>query len=177
MLDVMIDLETMSTRPDAAIVAIGAVFFDTATGQLGAEHYCVIDLDSAVAHGGHLDPNTVLWWLRQDAPARSAITCATGTPIRHALTDLTAWLAVHSGDLDQLRPWGNGAGFDLPILRSAYVRAGLPLPWNHWNERCYRTVKSQHPHVPLLRRGTHHQALDDARDQAQHMLDMHAAQA
>lgn len=173
--DVMIDLETMSTQPDAAIVAIGAVFFDAASQQLGAEFYRVVSLDSAHRMGGHIEPGTVLWWMRQEEPARTAITGAVGTHINQALMDLSAWLSEHGGTPDKLHPWGNGAGFDLPILRTAYARASMPLPWMHWRERCYRTVKAQHPRVPLLREGTHHQALDDARDQARHMLAMHAA--
>ena len=35
--NVMLDLETMGKGPSAAIVTIGAVFFDPMTGELGAE--------------------------------------------------------------------------------------------------------------------------------------------
>ena len=47
MLDVMLDLETMGTQPDAAIVAIGAVEFDLEAAQLGRRFYQPVTLDSA----------------------------------------------------------------------------------------------------------------------------------
>ena len=39
----MIDLETLGTDPTAPIVAIGAVFFNPKTGELGAEFIATID--------------------------------------------------------------------------------------------------------------------------------------
>ena len=44
--DVMVDLETLSTKPNAAIVSIGAVFFDPKTGELGDTYYQVIDIET-----------------------------------------------------------------------------------------------------------------------------------
>ncbi len=41
--DVMIDIETMGLGPDAAIVAIGAVFFDLEKGTLVERFYRAID--------------------------------------------------------------------------------------------------------------------------------------
>jgi inhibitor of KinA sporulation pathway (predicted exonuclease) len=42
--------------------------------------------------------------------------------------------------------------------------------YKFWNERCYRTVKNQYPDVKLTRTGTYHNALDDARTQAEHLV-------
>ena len=64
-MNVMFDLETMGSGPDAAIVAIGAVEFDTVTALLGRRFYRVVNLASAVAAGGVIAPSTVLWWMRQ----------------------------------------------------------------------------------------------------------------
>ena len=46
------DLETMGTKPDAAITAIGAVAFDLKSKTLGKEFYVVVDLASSMAAGG-----------------------------------------------------------------------------------------------------------------------------
>lgn len=51
MQDVMLDLETMGTDANAAIIAIGAVEFDIQNGEIGERFYAVIDLESAVAGG------------------------------------------------------------------------------------------------------------------------------
>jgi exodeoxyribonuclease VIII len=42
--------------------------------------------------------------------------------------------------------------------------------WEFWKDRCYRTIKNCYPDVPFDRRGTHHNALDDARSQALHLI-------
>ncbi|MFM9673750.1 3'-5' exonuclease, partial [Streptomyces galilaeus] len=69
---VMLDLETMGQGNNAAIVAIGAVFFEPTTGEIGDTFYRKIDLESAAQYG-EIDPNTVLWWLKQSDAARAEI--------------------------------------------------------------------------------------------------------
>lgn len=51
----MIDLETMGTKPSAPIVAIGAVFFEPQTGELGAEFYTAVNLSSDMDLGAAPD--------------------------------------------------------------------------------------------------------------------------
>lgn len=170
---IMLDLETMGTGPNAAIVAIGAVEFELtkAGGQLGEAFYEIISLDSAQASGGQVDASTVLWWLKQTDAARDMFT----QPAKDnnvVLMNFRAWMAKR-GDTKNLRVWGNGASFDNVILASAYRRAGMQLPWNSFNDRCYRTVKSMHPTAPAIQRtGTHHNAKDDAINQANHLIAM-----
>ena len=56
----------------AAIVTIGAVFFNQMTGELGAEFEAHINLSDS-ARFGEMDPDTVLWWMGQSDEARAAI--------------------------------------------------------------------------------------------------------
>jgi inhibitor of KinA sporulation pathway (predicted exonuclease) len=63
--------------------------------------------------------------------------------------------------------WGNGANFDNPLLACAYEAVDVKPYYKFWNERCYRTVKNQYPDIKLERTGTYHNALDDARSQAE----------
>lgn len=51
------------------------------------------------------------------------------------------------------------------------------VPWPHWNDRCYRTLKAMRPDVKMERTGTHHNAVDDATSQARHALALLAANA
>ena len=169
MKDIMLDLETMGAGPSAAIIAIGAVAFDPETGALGDEFYEVVDLASSVAEGGRMDPDTILWWLRQSEEARAAIN-SPATHILKVLKRFSDWVQERAGE--EARVWGNGASFDNVILASAYDRAAYHRPWKFWNDRCYRTVKALHPEIKMLRTGTHHNALDDARSQALHLLEM-----
>lgn len=166
--DVMVDLETMGTGPNAAIIAIGAVEFDAARGKVGSSFYEVVSLESSVTNGGAIDPGTVMWWLSQSDEARKAV-CAHGEHINLVLVRFSQWLGQRA-IRDDLRLWGNGAGFDNVVLESAYRSAQLPCPWHFWNNRCYRTVKGMHPGVKAVRTGTHHNALDDAITQAHHLI-------
>lgn len=165
MTDCMIDIETMGTGPQAAIVAIGAVTFDprAAGDGLGAEFVCNVSLVDHMTQGGHVDGDTVLWWLGRSAEARAELTDRPAHNVFTALAMLTEFLRLHGVE----RPWGNGADFDLVILGSAYTHARMPRPWRYYDQRCYRTLRAVNDGVPLPERtGTHHGALDDARHQA-----------
>lgn len=163
--DCMIDLETMGTGPQAAIVTIGAVLFDPrAPGDgLGAEFCVNVNLADHMQHGGHVDGLTVMWWLGRSADARAELTDRPQHSIFFALSMLSDFLRLHGVQ----RPWGNGADFDLVVLGSAFRHANMPQPWRYYDQRCYRTLRALHDDVPLPERtGTHHGALDDARHQA-----------
>ncbi|MGV0961828.1 MAG: 3'-5' exonuclease [Limnohabitans sp.] len=166
----MIDLETMDTSPQAAIIAIGAVEFDFLTQEIGEKFYSVVDLASSVAIGGVIDADTVLWWMRQNDEARAAFD-RKGEHINVALQQLTQWMG-RCGDRQDVRVWGNGADFDNVILASAYRRSCLETPWEWRYNRCYRTVKKLHPHIVMQRSGAHHNALDDAVSQAVHLMEI-----
>lgn len=175
MQDVMLDLETMGNGPQAAIIAIGAAEFDIPTQQVGDRFYMAVDLESAVALGGVMDASTVLWWLKQSAAARAAFD-RRGDHLAVALQQFAGWME-NRAPRDDVRVWGNGAAFDNVILASAYRRNGTPQPWQFRNDRCYRTVKAQHPTVKMQRNGTHHNAVDDAESQARHLIAMLTANA
>lgn len=57
----MIDLETMGTNTSAPIVAIGAVFFNPQTGEIGPVFYIVISLVDAMNTGAVPDGGTIEW--------------------------------------------------------------------------------------------------------------------
>jgi exodeoxyribonuclease VIII len=169
MRDVMVDLETMGKGPDAAVVAIGAVFMDLKGLRAGPEFYREVSLCSAVRFGGQMDPETVLWWMGQKDEAR-AMFRNPGGHITEVLAGFSVW-AQATCPASELAVWGNGAAFDCVVLRRSYERAGLATPWNWWNDRCYRTMKKLHGHVPEVHRtGVAHHALQDARYQAEHLL-------
>lgn len=168
---VMLDLETMGTRPDAAIIAIGAVAFDL--NGLGAEFYTAVDLNSAMQRGGTVDADTIAWWMRQSDEARQVFQEA-NKPISVALDDFARWmLEVAGGSQEQreeLEVWGNGADFDNVILASAYRSQNRPQPWGRFKNRCYRTATKLLPSKPMARTSFKHNALADAKYQASNML-------
>lgn len=158
----MLDLETLGQKPGSVIVAIGAVKFGN--GEIIDSFYGRVDPESCVALGLRMDTSTVMWWLKQENAARIEIT-KPGQHLAEVLRQFSIWLADADAEI-----WGNGAGFDNVLLGDAYDRAQLPRPWKFQNDRCYRTMKSLRPDVPMPRAGTHHNALDDAKSQAMHLM-------
>ena len=164
----MLDLETMGNGNRAAIIAIGAVIFDE-SGVKDEGFYAQVSLDSSVAHGLEMDTSTVLWWLGQSDEARAAFKGNEAAwPLGQTLYEFKNWLE----GFHNVQMWGNGAAFDNTILSAAYRKCDMEQPWKFWNDRCYRTMKSLFPDVKCERFGTHHNALDDARTQAWHLIEI-----
>lgn len=173
--NVMLDLETMDSAPSAAIVAIGAVVF-TDDG-LGETFYTNVDLASSMLYGGTVSGDTVMWWLRQSQEARDALGKTGDVYQRPVALDVVllrfaGWLGKVSTHPNDIRMWGNGATFNNVVLSEAYRRLDTMTrrPWSYRNDRCYRTIAALCPDVPFERVGTSHNALDDAKSQALHLI-------
>lgn len=166
--NIMVDLETMGQGADAAIASIGAVKF-SASG-LGEEFYVDVELESCLVYGMKLSTDTLLWWLKQSDGARKHLHSPAKPPLRlpAALAQFQTFLGPQQ---DKVKIWGNGADFDNAILQYAYRATNMDLPWKFWNNRCYRTMKGMFPGVKQqTREGTYHNALDDAKHQATHLV-------
>jgi len=164
---VMIDIETLGTKPGSVIVALGAIRFDKYTTYQG--FYQKIDAKSCVELGLKMDPDTVMWWLKQADEPRQEIT-KPGIHLSEALIRFNDWISSFPENEKETKVWGNGSDFDNVLLSSAYDAADIKRPWSYSNNRCYRTIKNLYPEIPLDRSGTHHNAYDDARDQALHLI-------
>lgn len=159
---VMLDLETLGKKPGAIIVAIGAVKFGH--GEIQSEFYARVDAESCERIGLTMDASTVIWWLGQSEAARNEL-LQPGESIRTALSLFTRWIGDPRPEI-----WGNGPLFDNGILAEAYDRAQIPRPWKHSSDRCYRTLKALHPDIAPEPEGIAHHALDDAKNQARHLM-------
>jgi hypothetical protein len=170
---IMLDLETLGTRPGSVMLSIGAVAFGP--DGLGSELHVIISRDDSLSYGLVEDPSTMRWWQDRSPEARKTLDCANNrqlsVPLLEALKRFETLCILHGGP-KEVRVWGNGADFDQPILSEAWHRShtNLPTPWRYINSRCYRTLKSMRPHIHLLRTGVHHNALDDAKSQASHAI-------
>lgn len=177
---VMLDLETMGNSSHAAIVSIGAVFFDPKTGELGAEFHQTISLESA-ANFGDIDAGTVQWWLTQSDEARAIFNDKNAISLPDALQEFSDWISQIENFKDRV-VWGNGSGFDNVILANAYKPSPMKCPWPHWNDRDVRTIvdlgrnlRNFNPKKDMPFDGTAHNALDDAKHQAKYVSAIYQA--
>jgi len=170
---VMIDLETLGTQPGSVILSIGAVLFDPAkpVGEcLGEDFYRVVSKESSLDYAMSVSEDTLAWWMEQSVEAWKVLIEAEegGEDMKTALTQLASFIPAGA------KVWSNGANFDQPLLDVAYDRCATPLPWKYWNSRCYRTVVALHQNEKDIRPATvcAHNALEDAKWQARHMVNI-----
>lgn len=160
-MDVMIDLETMGLRAGCAILSIGAVTFSNE--GLGATFHKAINLRSCTSVGLTIDADTVNWWMGQSDAARKAAFPADAQPLNEVLIAFWQWYRLQGGT----RIWAHGAASDIPWLEAAYDRTFLQAPWVYHEARCARTLYSLADAWPDESKGTLHNALDDATNQAE----------
>lgn len=165
MFNVMIDLETMGTTPEAAVLSIGAVYFDLNTGELGPDTHIKLDFVSA-CKDRMMDPDTVKWWLTQDEEAQKALLRGANVASQaDAITTLSGFLWA-----SDIVVWGNGATFDISILENWFRQRGHFIPWKFYNVRDMRTVVAMAEDIiskdDIPFQGVKHDALDDAKHQA-----------
>ncbi len=171
---IMLDLETLDTKVSSVVLSIGAVAFNPETKTLGDRFYLELvgDLEMQQLKGRTIGVDTVRWWMQQDQKARELFTGINEhqSYTEAALTSFSQFVADQGRDACV---WGNGVDFDNAIMRSLYDSFGYPQPWRYTHDRCYRTVKNLlGSGIPLLREGTHHNALDDAVSQAKHLMEV-----
>lgn len=170
----MVDLETLGNRSGCVILSIGAVMMDLNTMTLGPEFYSPISRASCEELGLHVDMDTIAWWRKQSPEARKVLSDAESPeapPMPLVLRAFGGWMQSHCcGEMDQRRLWGNGASFDAPILTEAFRLCCIKRPWPYWGDMCFRTVSNLNRHIVMERSGVQHNALDDARQQAKHLI-------
>lgn len=169
--DIMVDLETLDTRPTGIILSIGACRVNWLTGEIDDHFYRVISVESCVKAGLTESSATRSWWDKQSEEARKVFTDP-NVPLAVALAEFRGYLQKYN--LNKVRLWGNGSDFDNVLLANAYEALNSNAPWRFYNNRCFRTVRKCFAHLiqEPEREGTHHNALDDAIFQATILLQL-----
>ncbi|MEI7912011.1 MAG: 3'-5' exonuclease [Verrucomicrobiota bacterium] len=135
--NVMIDLETLGTRAGCVILEIGVVGFDEGDGPEDYETWesGLIALESCTLKGMHVAADTLKWWVRQAGFAGML-----GGEVDFKEVIRTGCEFIADVRAEEARVWCWGASFDFPILKDALYRGKMPVPWEHWEERCARTL-------------------------------------
>lgn len=160
-----VDLETLGTEPGAVITQIGVSAF-AADHTLRVTLNFRIDPQSALDHGLHVSWSTISWWLQQAEKPRVDMAKQEGMALAVALIELRRF--VHSNCTEDVKVWGNGAGFDITLLEAAYRMCGLgkKIPWAFRNVRDMRTLMALVPSSLRVSPTVEHDAMYDADAQA-----------
>lgn len=178
----MIDLETLDTRPSAVVFQVGLVAFrDVLHGEVNGEvileeRLLHIDILPQIMDGRTVDPETVRWWRTQnpDSWARHPESCIMPHEIFKHVSEMMGENGV--GDV-----WSNSPSFDAVIMRSLgddLTRRGVSyheFP-SFRDDMDMRTLKKICRRLRIVEfdntRETTHNALLDCKDQVFDVVEM-----
>lgn len=177
MKNIMCDLEALNSSHDAVLISIGMVYFDLGKMELGPELYIELNqsaLQEQLDLGRTWSLSTNIWWMQQSDAAREVWSQKVGQVTnKEACKQLQQYFNIYPEHGRNIRVWGNGSTYDNICLQSYLKTFKQRIPWNYKGDMCYRTIKTLFGYRAVLdRQGTHHNALDDAKTQAIHMMNM-----
>jgi hypothetical protein len=159
MADIMIDIETCGTGPEACILTIAAQCFNPLERHdFDSYRHYYARIDPGSQPNRRIEQGTIEWWATQPKAAQEEAFGMEGRiPLEQALEEL------HRLTWHCKRTWANGPTFDMNILEHAYKSYNIVLPWQYYNVRDARTVYSLCP--TLDKYPASHHALEDCRRQ------------
>jgi len=133
--EIMLDLETLSTKNNASILTIGAIRFDRNSFKVKDQFYKRITKESNEHFNRDFNQDTINWWTKQSDQAQKEIF---ENKDRINLSTALQELSIFCRGAKAI--WANGVAFDIPILESAYEACNLDVPWKFWIVRDTRTI-------------------------------------
>lgn len=165
-MDIMIDLETLGKTPDAVVLSIGACAFDLFKGVIEPiRFHAVLNIEDQIRAGRTVDGDTLTWWMNQTDEARKLFN-ETRQNLDQTIWEFMSWINLLD---DDVYVWGNGSTFDISILENLMNHK---VPWKYSNVmdlRTFRRFVAGNAKIPRDQ-GTHHNALDDAINQAKFVI-------
>ena len=156
--NIMVDIETLSTKSYAVIVSIAAVQFNLETGEVGFVFRKNISIQSCLDIGLKVDGATIQWWLNQSILAKTN-SFQGQENIKEVLVSLDEFYLQKFENLPEI--WGNSASFDLGLLANAYEKCKLPIPWKYTKENDVRTYLKSVKNKPIPFEGVKHNPVHD----------------
>lgn len=118
-----IDIETLSLRPTACIIAISAkTFFFDGTVDEKYSFDCCVDATSCAMYGLTIEQSTVNWWASQPGEAKSYFLKTEAIKLQDALIRLAQLYrdVQQAYNCQRVLVWTQGTDFDIAVLRNAY---------------------------------------------------------
>lgn len=158
---ICIDIETLSTKSNAAILSIGAVIFDPYAENMDQVEafYKKVSYDSCENAGLVVDDSTMAWWAKQE---QTLIDDTFNDDGREDLIQVLKDLNVFCRGGTHF--WAKSPSFDCVILETVAGLVNLGVPWSYPQTRDCRTIYDLAD--PELPKQTVHSALEDAYNQA-----------
>lgn len=170
MQELMIDFETLGQNEDTIVISLGACFFDLESGKIGPTFYMAFDIDDQLKRGRTITGDTLKWWFSQSDAAKKVFNDK-AKPTEEVLKTFATWVSGQNS-VSKVRPWGNGATFDISIIEHLFRQYGIKCPWLYYNVMDMRTFRRfVANNAKVEKKGVNHNALDDAKSQAEFIIE------
>jgi hypothetical protein len=147
-IDVTLDLETLSLAANAAVLQVAAVAADRyAEAPLSIFPHDIVpfeakvDLRSCAMEGFDFDNETLKWWADKPKALRDVMASGDCYPIDEVFQQFSTWIGEvkqYTG-ADDIMLWAQGSDMDIAILRHVFRHFNMELPCKYWNFRDART--------------------------------------
>jgi hypothetical protein len=142
LMDVMIDIESLSLKPNALVLSIGVVPFSVADSAVYEGRYFQLNIREQQVLGRHVDVDTIAWWINQAEtnPKAAEVFRTKGSSLVPAMYEFGQYVAqeTHEGG----RIWALGPQFDIVVLESLLEDCGVSKPWDYKQINDMRTIRS-----------------------------------
>lgn len=177
----MLDIETLSTKPNAVVLSIGAVEFDPETGDIIREFYQELDLQDQPDR--HIDISTVQWWadrckenvsnldlLAKPKQRRLSTMKVLGMLDNFINYPQSSFFVCHTSKFVELERdefnvavWACDPDFDVTILNNLYESENIRCPWRYNEPKSFRTIRllAEMKGIALPKAEASHNALED----------------
>lgn len=163
-LNIMVDLETASTKENAAILSWAMVPFTTDGVKCELEiFYKIVNLTSCFMAGMDIEKGTQQWWESQTPEARAAVMKSEGESILSVTRAAYCWLSALAETYD-LYMWCRGIDFDLPKIEWCFRKfLEKDAPYKYSHKMDVRTVLKfmEIDQTQFEFEGTKHHSVDD----------------
>jgi len=143
-IDIVVDLETLGTAEDAAILQIGCVIplysYRKLPIQIDKFFEATIAYEQAVNSEFSKDPDTLDWWEKQSSEARKSVFSGQDS-YEEAFEKLRDWMLSIKAQGFHIRLWGNGPEFDNRILDYSLRCYNIKELWGFRDNHSIRTAK------------------------------------
>lgn len=165
-LPLMIDLETLSLKSNAAVIDVAIGHLDM--GLMPTQVY--IKPESYTnSFDFDVSQDTIAFHRAQKTDIISHAE-AVGKSWRMAAEAVHTYLTSLSAQYE-IHLWAQGKDFDIPVLTNLLTCAGHKTPWKYSNTHCLRDLAQLYPEVKRSSYGNH-TAARDVMAQTQHLLNL-----
>lgn len=139
-IEMMIDIETLGTKPNAVVLSVAATAFTQADGIVD-EFETTLDVDEQIEQlDRSIDYSTLVFWMDQPKKAKEKAFSETRDALGGGLSEFIGFFNNHRHDRDPLPTWALPPSFDATITGHLIHTFGLNVPWHYRELRDLRTL-------------------------------------